>query len=82
MADLVTALVDPAPVSRGLYDVPHGHLVTQMERGAQGEQLAAAHKARLKASRSTARKARRNAALPTRQPAPAAEVTTPAPRSR
>ncbi|MGQ4383552.1 DUF317 domain-containing protein [Streptomyces sp. SAS_270] len=65
IAGFVTALVDPAPVSRGHYDVPHSHLVTQVERGAQGEQLAAAHEARLKASRSAARQARRSAAPPT-----------------
>nr|WP_240982575.1 DUF317 domain-containing protein [Streptomyces sp. S3(2020)] len=83
LAGFATALVDPAPVARGHYDVPHYYLVAQVERGAQGEQLAAAHEARLKASRAAARKARRSAA-PTAQPSagPAAEAATPAARSR
>lgn len=83
LAAFATALVDPAPVARGHYDVPHSHLVTQVERGAQGEQLAAAHEARLKASRAAARKASRSTA-PTTQPStgPAAEATTPTARSR
>ncbi|KMS74096.1 hypothetical protein ACM01_15860 [Streptomyces viridochromogenes] len=83
LAGFATALADPAPVSRGHYDVPHAHLVTQVERGAQGEQLAAAHDARLKAIRSAVRKARRSAAPTTRPaPAPATEVTTPVTRGR
>ncbi|MFD9069082.1 DUF317 domain-containing protein [Streptomyces lasiicapitis] len=77
LAGFATALVDPAPVSRGHYDVPHSHLVTQVERGAQGEQLAAAHEARLKAIKSTARKARRSA-VPTTRPAQAPSAETPA----
>ncbi|MGW4229565.1 DUF317 domain-containing protein [Streptomyces sp. NPDC004980] len=83
LANFAAALTDPAPVSRGHYDVPHSHLVTQVERGAQGDQLAAAHDARLKAIRSAARKARRTSA-PTTRPAsaPGAEATTPAARSR
>ncbi|MFE5647549.1 DUF317 domain-containing protein [Streptomyces cyaneofuscatus] len=83
LAGFVTALTDPAPVSRGRYDVPHNHLVKQVERGAQGDQLAAAHEARLKASRSAARKARRSAPDTTRPaPAPVAETAVPAARSR
>ncbi|MEU4174733.1 DUF317 domain-containing protein [Streptomyces sp. NPDC026589] len=84
LAGFATALVDPAPVSRGRWDVPHNHLVKQVERGAaQGDQLAAAHEARLKASRSAARKARRNAPSTTHPaPAPAAEVAVPAARGR
>lgn len=83
LADFAAALVDPAPVSRGRYDVPHSHLVTQVERGAQGEQLAAAHETRLKNSRAAARKARRSAA-PTTQPStgPAIETATSTSRSR
>ncbi|MER5440123.1 DUF317 domain-containing protein [Streptomyces sp. NPDC002790] len=83
LVGFATALVDPAPVSRGHYDVPHSHLVTQVERGAQGEQLAAAREARLKAIRSSARKARRSAA-PTTRPAaaPDAEAARSPARSR
>lgn len=82
LAGFATALIDPAPVSRGRYDVPHSHLVTQRERGDQGDQLAAAHDARLKAIRATARKARRNSAPTTRLTAPGAEATTSAARKR
>ena len=83
IAGFATALVDAEPVSRGRYDVPHDHLVAQVERGAQGEQLAAAHEARLKASRAAARNARRSATPSTRpSTGPAAESTTPTARSR
>lgn len=83
LAGFAAALVDPAPVSRGRYDVPYSHLVTQVDRGAQGEQLAAAHEARLKNSRAAPRKARRSAA-PTTQPStgPAIETATSTSRSR
>ncbi|MFD9224865.1 DUF317 domain-containing protein [Streptomyces sp. NPDC060064] len=76
LSGFAAALVDPAPVSRGHYDVPHSHLVTQVERGARGEQLAAAHEARLKASESAARKARRSAP-PTARPVTAALAAEP-----
>lgn len=83
LAAFATALTDPAPVPRGHYDVPHSHLVTQVERGAQGEQLAAAHEARLKAIRAAARKARRSGAPTTHPvPAPAAELAAAAARGR
>ncbi|MGW7423635.1 DUF317 domain-containing protein [Streptomyces sp. NPDC054813] len=59
------ALASDEPAQRGMYDVPHSHLVTQHQRGPQGEQLAAARKARLKAVRAAVRSARRSAALPT-----------------
>ncbi|WP_405928119.1 DUF317 domain-containing protein [Streptomyces griseus] len=82
LAGFVNALGDPAPVSRGRYDVPHNHLVEQVERGAQGEQIAAAHDARLKAARTAARKARR-ASAPTTLPASApGAATTPTARGR
>jgi hypothetical protein len=72
LAAFAVALSDPAPVPRGHYDVPHSHLVTQ-ESGPPGEQLAAAHEARLKAVRAAARKARRSTAPTTRRaPTPAA----------
>lgn len=72
-----TALASDEPVQRGMYDVPHSHLVTQHQRGPQGEQLAAAREARLKPVRAAARKARRSAALPPRNgPAPAASSPT------
>ncbi|MGW7096566.1 DUF317 domain-containing protein [Streptomyces sp. NPDC054874] len=83
LAGFAAALVDPAPVSRGRYDVPHSHVVTQVERGAIGDQLATAHDERLKAIRTAARKARRASALATRPAsAPGAETTTAAARSR
>ncbi|MFF7643084.1 DUF317 domain-containing protein [Streptomyces canus] len=83
LAAFATALTDPAPVPRGHYDVPHSHMVTQVERGAQGEQLAAAHDARLKAIRAAARKARRSSA-PTTRPAlaPATETAAAVARGR
>lgn len=72
IAAFTAALASDEPVQRGRYDVPHPHLVTQHQRGPQGEQLAAAHEARLKAARAAARKVRRSAALPTHSgPAPA-----------
>ncbi|WP_416986997.1 DUF317 domain-containing protein [Streptomyces sp. T028] len=72
IAAFAAALASDEPVQRGRYDVPHSHLVTQHQRGPQGEQLAAAHEARLKAARAAARKVRRSAALPTHSgPAPA-----------
>jgi hypothetical protein len=79
IAAFATALASDQPVQRGMYDVPHSHLVTQELRGPQGKQLAAAHEARLKAVRAAARKARRTAALQTQSgpaptPAPAAAV--------
>ncbi|AJC55080.1 DUF317 domain-containing protein [Streptomyces sp. 769] len=76
LAAFATALADPAPVPRGHYDVPHPHLVTQEQRGPQGEQLAAAHETRLKAIRAAARKARRQPALATQRPASAAAPAT------
>ncbi|MEV0259030.1 DUF317 domain-containing protein [Streptomyces sp. NPDC050732] len=72
IAAFTTALADTEPVQRGMYDVPHSHLVTQEQRGPQGEQLADAHRMRLKAMRGAARKARRTAALTTDSPAPRA----------
>lgn len=74
-----TALADVEPVQRGRYDVPHSHLVNQVRRGPQGEQLAAAHQARLKAVRAAARKARRTALAAQKPPAP---LTSPAVSSR
>ncbi|WP_203557992.1 hypothetical protein [Streptomyces sp. S4.7] len=56
-----TALVRVEPVQRGRYDTPHSHLVTQVQRGPQRKQLAAAHEARLKTVRAAARNARRAA---------------------
>ncbi|ROQ70155.1 uncharacterized protein DUF317 [Streptomyces sp. 840.1] len=83
LAGFATALAAPAPVSRGHYDVPHSHLVTQVERGAQGDQLSAAHDARLKAIRSATRKARRASALTTHPTsAPGGQATKPAARGR
>ncbi|MGD3109308.1 DUF317 domain-containing protein [Streptomyces sp. YGL11-2] len=63
IAAFTTALTNDEPVQRGMYDVPHSHLVTQEQRGPQGEQLAAAHETRLKAVRAAARKARHTAVL-------------------
>ncbi|MGW2721058.1 DUF317 domain-containing protein [Streptomyces sp. NPDC001492] len=83
LAGFAAALTNPAPVPRGHYDVPESHLVTQVERRRQGEHLAAAHDARLKAVRAAARKARRGAAPTTRAvPAPATDVAAAAARGR
>ncbi|MEV5979669.1 DUF317 domain-containing protein [Streptomyces sp. NPDC052114] len=79
IAAFTAALAHDAPVQRGMYDVPHSHLVTQEERGPQGEQLAAAHEVRLKAVRAAARKARRTAALTTSPSASLAAPAAPAP---
>ncbi|MDV9196054.1 DUF317 domain-containing protein [Streptomyces sp. Wh19] len=68
LAAFANALASNEPVQRGMYDVPHNHLVTQEARGPQGEELAAAHEDRLKAVRTAVRKARRLAA-PQTQPA-------------
>ncbi|WP_052230207.1 DUF317 domain-containing protein [Streptomyces sp. CT34] len=67
-----SALVSDEPVQRARFDVPHTHLVTQEQRGPQGEELAARHETRLKAIRTAARKARRKAALAPHPPAPVA----------
>jgi hypothetical protein len=79
IAAFTTALASGEPVQRGMYDVPHSHLVTQEQRGPQGEQLAAAHEVRLKAIRAAARKARRKTALTTGRPAPLPAPAAPAP---
>ncbi|MFD7017489.1 DUF317 domain-containing protein [Streptomyces sp. NPDC059928] len=47
IAAFTSVLASDEPVQRGVYDVPHSHLVTQEQRGPQGEQLAAAHEVRL-----------------------------------
>ncbi|MFJ9033613.1 DUF317 domain-containing protein [Streptomyces sp. NPDC102274] len=70
IAGFTAALAHPEPVQRGMYDVPHAHLVTQKQNGPQGKHLLAAHEARLKAARTAARRTRRAAALQT-QPSPA-----------
>ncbi|MDF3292398.1 DUF317 domain-containing protein [Streptomyces silvisoli] len=78
IAAFTTALASDEPVQRGMCDVPHSYLVTQEQRGPQGEQLAVAHEAHLKAVRAAARKARRTAALPTSSgPAPTAAPSAP-----
>ncbi|MEV8409358.1 DUF317 domain-containing protein [Streptomyces niveus] len=61
IAAFTRALALDEPVQRRHYDVPHSHLVTQLQNGPQGEQLAAAHEVRLKTVRATARKTRRTA---------------------
>ncbi|MET9550115.1 DUF317 domain-containing protein [Streptomyces sp. NPDC006627] len=78
IAAFTTALAATEPVQRAMYDVPRSHLVTQEQRGPQGEQLAEAHRVRLKAMRAAARKARRRAALTTGSPAPRAAPAAPA----
>ncbi|MEV7955295.1 DUF317 domain-containing protein [Streptomyces sp. NPDC088141] len=75
LAGFVTALVSNEPVQRGMYAVPHHHLVTQEQTGPQAEALIAAHTERLKAARSVARAARRSTGLPA-QPAPVPAAAT------
>ncbi|AXG80753.1 DUF317 domain-containing protein [Streptomyces paludis] len=83
IAAFTTALASPEPVQRALYDVPHAHLVTQMQRGPQGKELADTHEARLKGAHAAARKARRSATPGTRSaPAPATDPPRTAARSR
>ncbi|MEW1725140.1 DUF317 domain-containing protein [Streptomyces sp. NPDC093109] len=78
-----TALASSEPVQRGMYDVPHAHLVSQVQRGPQGKELADAHEARLKGARAAACKARRSAAPSTRgAPAPATAPPSTAARIR
>lgn len=67
VAAFATALVDPAPVARPEFDVPHSSLVTQRPSGRQADALAKEHAARLTRARATA--VRRRTALTT-QPAP------------
>ncbi|WP_309248426.1 DUF317 domain-containing protein [Streptomyces sp. MNP-20] len=78
LAAFVTALAADEPVQRAMYDVPHTHLVSHERRGPQGEELAAAHKARLATARALARKARRKSApaAPSGPPPAAARTTT------
>lgn len=78
IAAFTRALASNQPVQRARDDVPHSHLVTQEQRGPQGDQLAAAHEARLKAIRAAARKARRRAALTTHGGPPTAVPSVPA----
>ncbi|WP_069629582.1 DUF317 domain-containing protein [Streptomyces niveus] len=74
IAAFTRALALDEPVQRRYYDVPHFHLVTQ-ERGPLGEQLAAAHEARLKTVRTAARKTRRTALSAQKPPAPSTTPT-------
>ncbi|WP_371679656.1 DUF317 domain-containing protein [Streptomyces sp. NBC_01276] len=74
-AAFVTALVDPAPVARAEYDVPHSGLVTQKPGGRQGDYLAKEHTARLARSRATAVRSRRTAL--TTQPVPGSAPVAP-----
>lgn len=68
-AAFATALVDPAPVARAEFDVPHSGLVTQKPGGRQAEDLAAEHAARLARARATAVRNRRPPSPPSPSPA-------------
>ncbi|MEU2131758.1 DUF317 domain-containing protein [Streptomyces sp. NPDC018352] len=70
IAAFTNALASDKPVQREMWDVPHTHLVTQEARGPQGEELAAAHEARLKSVRAAARMAQRMASPQTQPPVP------------
>ncbi|MCY0933838.1 hypothetical protein [Streptomyces sp. H34-S4] len=73
VAAFATALVNPAPVARAEFDVPHSGLVTQKQGGRQAEDLAKEHTARLARARATA--VRRRTTLttqPVTSPTPAA----------
>ncbi|MFA7764894.1 DUF317 domain-containing protein [Streptomyces sp. NRRL S-448] len=76
VAAFATALVDPAPVLRAEFDVPHTSLVTQEPHGRQGDELAKEHTARLACARATAVRQRRTALAtqPVTSTTPAAPV--------
>ncbi|MCX5278442.1 hypothetical protein [Streptomyces virginiae] len=74
-AAFATALVDPAPVARAEFDVPHSSLVTQKPGGRQGNDLAKEHAARLAQARATAVRNRRTAL--TTQPVPSSAPAAP-----
>lgn len=74
-AAFATALVDPAPVARAEFDVPHSGLVTQKPGGRQGNDLAKEHAARLAQARATAVRNRRTAL--TTQPVPSSAPAAP-----
>ncbi|MEU5148817.1 hypothetical protein AB0G42_16705 [Streptomyces yangpuensis] len=76
VAAFATALVDPAPVSRAEFDVPHSSLVAQKPHGRQGDELAKEHAARLACARATAGRQRRTGltAQPVTSTTPAAPV--------
>ncbi|MFF3088697.1 hypothetical protein ACFVRB_27160 [Streptomyces nojiriensis] len=76
VAAFATALVDPAPVARAEFDVPHSSLVTQEAHGRQGDELAKEHAARLARARATAVRQRRTGltAQPVTSTTPAASV--------
>ncbi|MFI1060533.1 DUF317 domain-containing protein [Streptomyces spororaveus] len=61
VAAFATALVDPAPVPRAEFDVPHSSLVTQKPHGRQADELAKEHTARMARARATAVRQRRTA---------------------
>ncbi|MFF5491310.1 DUF317 domain-containing protein [Streptomyces virginiae] len=76
VAAFATALVDPAPVARAEFDVPHSSLVTQEPHGRQRDELAKEHAARLARARATAVRQRRSplATQPVTSTTPAAPV--------
>lgn len=78
-----SALVDPGPVYRGSYGLPHSWLLTQEPTTVQGEQLAAEHRQRLDRVRAAAREQRKTAAsLATRMPATPPTASSAAPARR
>lgn len=77
LSGLVTALTNPEPVQRGMYDLTGHYGVTQERSSLTPEQVVEAHARRLKSSQAQARAARR----PGRSPAPAATAVATA-RSR
>lgn len=80
VAAFATALVDPTPVPRAEFDVPHSSLVTQKQSGRQASELVEEHTARLARARATAVRGRRTAL--TTQPVISSTPTAPAAAGR
>ncbi|MFZ3470459.1 DUF317 domain-containing protein [Streptomyces sp. 4.24] len=76
LAAFAAALVDPAPVARAEFDVPHSSLVTQKPGGRQAADLAEEHASRLARARASAVHNRRTALTtqPVTSSTPAAPV--------
>ncbi|MFJ8676341.1 DUF317 domain-containing protein [Streptomyces sp. NPDC093589] len=81
MGAFITALADPAPLQRGMFDRTGHHSVTQQRSALRPEQVVEAHTRRLQAARARARAARRTLATPT-APVPATARATATARSR
>ncbi|WP_407549060.1 DUF317 domain-containing protein [Streptomyces sp. Pv4-95] len=73
----ITALADPAPLQRGMFDRTAHHSVVQQPSPLAPEQVVDAHTSRLDALRAQARAARRRPTATTKAPAPPTSTTAP-----